>query len=107
MNVIVCTDENFETEALHASTPVLVDFWAPWCGPCKALGPAVEEIADACAGRLKVVKVDVAEGPRTAARFGVTSIPDVLIFHGGEVKARLPGVRSKQALREAVGSYID
>jgi thioredoxin 1 len=101
-----CDDANFETEALEGDVPVLVDFWAPWCGPCKAMSPIVEAIAEEYAGRVKVLKVNVEDAPKAAARFGVSSIPNIMILQGGAVKVRLAGVRPKQAMVDAFTPYL-
>ncbi len=106
MSAIACNDVDFDSEVLKSSLPVLVDFWAPWCGPCRALSPIVDEIADQYAGRLKVVKVDVGEAPLSASKYGVSSIPNVAIIDGGQLKVQLPGWRSKQALVDAVQPYL-
>ena len=82
---IELTDGNFDAEVLKSDLPVLVDFWATWCGPCKMLAPAVAEIAEAYAGRVKVGKVNVDDAPGLAARYGITSIPALLLFRNGEV----------------------
>ena len=107
MSVITCNDSNFDLETLQSDVPVLVDFWAPWCGPCKALSPIVDEIAREYVGRLKVVKVDVGLAPRAAAKFGVQSIPNIAIIHNGAVKTQLSGLRPKQALLDAVQPYLN
>jgi thioredoxin 1 len=100
------TDSNFETEVMKSSTPVLIDFWAPWCGPCKAIAPIVEELADDYAGRLKVVKVNIDDNPMTPARFGVRGIPNLIIVKGGQVKEQIVGAVPKQHLVRAVDSAI-
>ena len=80
------SDATFEDEVLKSTIPVLVDFWAPWCGPCKALAPIVDEIAKEYDGRLKVVKADVGQTPQAAAKYNVSAIPNIVIIKGGEVK---------------------
>ena len=100
-------DVNFQTEVLDSLHPVLVDFWAPWCGPCKALAPIVDEIAKEYDGRLKVVKADVGQTPQAAAKYNVSSIPNVVIIDGGEVKTQLPGLRPKQELIDAIQPYLN
>ena len=100
-------DANFQTEVLDSQQPVLVDFWAPWCGPCRALAPIVDEIAKEYDGRLKVVKADVGQAPQAAARYGVASIPNVVVIDGGEVKTQLPGLRPKQELVDAIRPYLN
>lgn len=89
---------NFEQEVLQSSVPVLVDFWAPWCGPCRAIAPAVEELASEYAGKARVVKVNVDEDPEISSQFGVSSIPALLVFKDGKVVETLVGSRSKPVI---------
>ena len=96
------TDDSFETEVLGSDQPVLVDFWAPWCGPCLALGPLLEKIAESRAGTVKVVKVNVDESSMTAARMGIRSIPTLMVFQGGELKELLVGVRPRDEIDAAI-----
>jgi len=95
---IEINEENFETEVLKSTQPVLADFWAEWCGPCKMLGPVIEEIAAEQDGRVKVVKVNVDNNPQLAARFGVQSIPTLLYFADGKVIHQTVGVIGKKAI---------
>lgn len=104
--IVDANDQNFESEVLMAASPVLVDFSATWCGPCKKLEPIVHEIAAAYGGRLKVVKVDIATAPGTAARFGVLAVPTLLFFNGGVVKDQYTGLLSKKALADRVDKVL-
>jgi thioredoxin len=105
-NVVHVTDSNFESEVLKSSTPVLVDFWAPWCGPCKAIAPIVDELAGEYSGRLKVVKINVDDNPQTPARYGVRGIPNLIIVRDGQVKEQIVGAVPKGHLVRAVDSAI-
>jgi thioredoxin 1 len=99
-------DDAFEQEVLNSSTPVLIDFWAPWCGPCRAISPVVEEIARDYAGRLKVVKMNVDDNPRTPSRYGVRGIPNLIIFKAGQVKEQIIGAVPKAQLVKAVEQVV-
>lgn len=101
-NLTELSDSNFETEVLKSSQPVLVDFWAPWCGPCRMIAPMVEELASEYAGSVKVTKINIDESPNAAQQFGVSSIPTLMIFKGGEVVDRFVGVQPKNRLQEAL-----
>jgi len=103
-NITTLTDDNFEDEVLNADQPVLVDFWATWCGPCRQIAPIIEDLADEFEGRAKVGKVDVDENPQTAQEYGVRSIPTLLFFKDGEVQEQLIGVSGKATLKEKLES---
>jgi thioredoxin 1 len=94
-NVIELTDANFDAEINGGDLPVVVDFWAPWCGPCRMIAPLIDEIADEKKGSVKVGKVNVDDNPATAAKFRIQAIPAILIFRNGEKKAQVTGLTSK------------
>jgi thioredoxin 1 len=101
-NVPEVTDTDFEAEVLKSSQPVLVDFWAPWCGPCRMIAPMVEELAGENSDSIKVVKVNVDDSQTTAGKFDISSIPTLMIFKNGEVVDRFVGAQPKNRLQEAI-----
>ncbi|MBP1647298.1 MAG: thioredoxin [Bacteroidetes bacterium] len=107
MALIEITDSNFEREVIDSDKPVLLDFWAVWCGPCKHIAPVVEEIAKDFAGRLKVGKVDVDTNPEISMKFGVRSIPTLMIFKGGKVVEQVIGAVHKRNLLDKVTPHIE
>lgn len=100
------TDNNFETEVYEADVPVLVDFYADWCGPCKAMGPVIDALAREYDGKIKIGKINVDDNQETAAQFGVMSIPTFIIFKGKDVKAKLVGMQDKKKLKETIDSLL-
>lgn len=98
------TDQNFEREVLQGEGPVLVDFWAPWCGPCRAMGPVVDEVADEVSDHAKVVKLNVDDSTQTASQYGVQSIPSFVVFRDGQVQSQFAGIVPKERLIEALAS---
>jgi len=101
-NVLEFTDDNFQTEVLEATVPVVVDFWAEWCGPCRALGPVIEQLSNALGSQAKVGKLIVDNARDVASNYGITNIPTVIIFKNGEPITRFVGLTSLQQLQKAV-----
>ena len=106
MATTAITDGSFETEVLKNDNPVLVDFWAEWCGPCRALGPKLEELSQELDGKLKIVKLNIDENPNVTSQFGIRSIPTMIIFKGGESVETLMGNQSKENIAEALNKHI-
>lgn len=100
---LAITSENFETEVMQSDKPVLIDFWAPWCGPCRMVAPIVDELAEELDGHIKVVKINVDDAPEIASRFNVMSIPTLTIVKNGKVTATSIGARSKEDIRKILG----
>ncbi|MFW8601921.1 thioredoxin [Desulfobacterota bacterium M19] len=97
-NLIHVTDQDFEAEVLKSDLPCLVDFWAPWCGPCKAIGPVVTELAAEFAGKVRIAKMNVDESPATPGKYGIRAIPTLILFKGGEVLDQVTGAVGKAQL---------
>ncbi len=104
---IVLNDDNFESEVLNSEIPVLVDFWAEWCGPCRALAPVIEEIAEDYSGELKVGKLNVDENPGASSAYDVRSIPTLIVFKDGAVLDRIVGALPKNHITDLVDSVVD
>ena len=100
------SDATFDTEVLKSEVPVLVDFWAEWCAPCRAIAPIVKELADDYGDKVKIVKMNIDESPQTPGTYGIRSIPTILAFQGGQVVGQLQGARPKAAFQEMVDGLI-
>ena len=99
-------DETFEAEVVRAERPVVVDFWAPWCGPCKAVEPVLADLAETLGGRVEFTKLNIDENPLTASRYGVLSIPTAILFDGGEAKATVIGARPRSHYERALAEVL-
>src|ERR1700759_1337667 len=106
MSVGKVSDASFEAEVLKADGPVVVDFWAEWCGPCRMIAPALDEIAASMGDKVKIVKLNVDENPQTASKYGVMSIPPLMIFKGGEMASRQVGAGPKQKLQRWINGAV-
>ena len=104
--IVHVTDATFETEVLNAGQPVLVDYWAEWCGPCKAIGPILSEVAEEYADKLKVVKLNIDENPATPPKYGIRGIPTLMLFRHGNVEATKVGALSKSQLAAFIDSNL-
>lgn len=105
-NVLEVSDQSFDAEVLQSAVPVLIDFWAPWCAPCRAIAPVVEELAGEYQGRIKFVKMNVDDNPQTPTRYGVRGIPNLILFHGGNVREQIVGAVPKKRLVEAITQVV-
>lgn len=105
-NIIEVSDSVFEQEVLQSETPVLVDFWAPWCGPCRAIAPVIEELSSEYEGKLKVAKCNVDDNPQTPARYGIRAIPTLIVFKGGNVTEQITGAVAKSQIAAAVDKVV-
>jgi thioredoxin 1 len=105
-NTLVLTDANFQSEVLSSEQPVLVDFWAPWCGPCKMIAPTIDAVAAEYSGKARVGKVNTDDNPKTASEYNISAIPALLVFKGGQVVDRFVGVVNKDKLATSLNTHI-
>jgi thioredoxin 1 len=105
-HIVTLSTGNFEQEVNNSTTPVLVDFWATWCGPCKMLGPLLDELAEEKVGKIKIGKVNVDDNQELATRFGIRAVPTLLLFQGGQVKETMVGMTGKKDLEKKLATYI-
>ena len=105
-DLLEVTDENFDDEIVNADTPAVVDFWAEWCGPCKMVGPVIEELAKDYQGKIKVAKMDVDQNRATPARFGIRNIPTLIFFKGGDVAQTIIGAQPKSAIEDEMKKLL-
>ena len=106
MGVSKVSDSDFEAQVLKSAEPVVVDFWAEWCGPCRMIAPALEEIAGSLGDKVKIVKLNVDENPQTAAKYGIMSIPTLMLFKNGELASRQVGAAPKQKLEQWITAAV-
>ena len=100
------TDDSFQADVLNSDKPVLVDFWAEWCGPCKMIGPALEELSDELGEKVTIAKLNIDENPDTPSRYGVRGIPTLLVFKGGQVKEQIVGYVPKETIQKAIDKHV-
>lgn len=105
-NIVVVDKNNFDSEVLHSDKPVLVDFWAAWCGPCRMVAPVIEQLAEQYAGKLKVAKLNVDENPEIAGRYNIMSIPSIYLYKDGKHVDGIVGARPKQSFEEVINKYV-
>jgi thioredoxin 1 len=105
-NIIQVTDESFQKDILESEIPALVDFWATWCGPCRAIAPVIEELADTYAGKVKVGKVNVDENPKTPGKYGIRAIPTMIFYKNGEVADQITGAVSKSQIEQTLQKLL-